>query len=239
VQPREADFAIVGHSAGGVTTGNLAADWEALKLPKPKVAMPVQPGRAFSYRSDAQKNGLIPLSDFSKIPETCLLLSVYSDSDETVGAWCARKIFADATKVKAENKNLVEVRSTTHAGKPAIATHRIPGAPKDTADFFDWYGTWKLFDGLCDAAFHGKNREYALGNTEQQRFMGKCSDGRAATELKVWLGDAKIDVDAEYEPAYNRRGLPTKAPETPAPKEREKPKDEGNAPEAPKPDKKE
>ena len=49
----------------------------------------------------------------------------------------------------------------------------------------DYYGTWKLFDGLCDAAFTGKNREYALGNTPQQRFMGVWSDGVPVKELKV------------------------------------------------------
>jgi dienelactone hydrolase len=49
----------------------------------------------------------------------------------------------------------------------------------------DFYGTWKLFDGLCDAAFYGKNREYALGNTPQQRFMGIWSDGVPVKELKV------------------------------------------------------
>ena len=49
----------------------------------------------------------------------------------------------------------------------------------------DFYGTWKLFDALCDAAFYNKNREYALGNTPQQRFMGLWSDGKPVKELKV------------------------------------------------------
>jgi pimeloyl-ACP methyl ester carboxylesterase len=49
----------------------------------------------------------------------------------------------------------------------------------------DYYGTWKLFDALCDAAFFGKNREYALGNTPKQRFMGLWSDGTPVKELKV------------------------------------------------------
>ena len=49
----------------------------------------------------------------------------------------------------------------------------------------DFYGTWKLLDALCDAAFYGKNREYALGNTSQQRFMGLWSDGVPVKELKV------------------------------------------------------
>lgn len=52
-------------------------------------------------------------------------------------------------------------------------------------DALDFYGTWKLFDGLCDAAFYGTHREYALGNTPQQRFMGKWSDGTPVKELQV------------------------------------------------------
>lgn len=49
----------------------------------------------------------------------------------------------------------------------------------------DYYGTWKLFDALCEAAFYGRNREYALGNTPKQRFMGLWSDGTPVKELKV------------------------------------------------------
>jgi hypothetical protein len=41
----------------------------------------------------------------------------------------------------------------------------------------DYFGTWKLFDALEESAFYGRNREYALGNTPQQRYMGKWSDG--------------------------------------------------------------
>jgi len=52
-------------------------------------------------------------------------------------------------------------------------------------DALDWYGTWKLLDGLTDAAFFGKNRRYALGNTPEQRFMGRWSDGVAVKELLV------------------------------------------------------
>jgi pimeloyl-ACP methyl ester carboxylesterase len=54
-----------------------------------------------------------------------------------------------------------------------------------TVDALDYYGIWKLFDGLTDAAFYGKNRNYALGNTPEQRFMGVWSDGVPVKELKV------------------------------------------------------
>jgi acetyl esterase/lipase len=206
VQPLREKFALVGHSAGGVTAANMAADWEELKLPQPRAVMPVQPGRAFSFNAQAQANGLIPLSKFENIPAGCLLLSVFSDSDHTVGAWCARTIFLQATSVKPENKNLVMLRSCDYGRAPAVATHTTAAAPEGGASFWDWYGYWKLFDGLSDAAFHGRNREYALGDTPQQRHMGKYSDGRPFTELKVWLGDAEVDSDEGYVPAFNRTG---------------------------------
>jgi acetyl esterase/lipase len=74
-----------------------------------------------------------------------------------------------------------------------LPTRRIDGPQTGRRDrletmmvnALDFYGTWKLFDGLCDAAFNGKNREYALGNTPQQRFMGVWSDGVPVKELKV------------------------------------------------------
>jgi dienelactone hydrolase len=58
-------------------------------------------------------------------------------------------------------------------------------ATVSTADALDFFGYWKLFDALSDAAFYGRNREYALGNTPQQRFMGVWSDGRPVKELVV------------------------------------------------------
>ena len=57
--------------------------------------------------------------------------------------------------------------------------------PERTLDALDFYGTWKLFDGLTDAAFYGRNRNYALGGTPEQRFMGRWSDGVPVKELIV------------------------------------------------------
>ena len=55
----------------------------------------------------------------------------------------------------------------------------------DVVDALDYYGTWKLFDALTDAAFYGSNREYALGDTPEQRSMGRWSDGTPVAELIV------------------------------------------------------
>lgn len=65
---------------------------------------------------------------------------------------------------------------------------RLPDAGAAAAtvpDALDFYGFWKLFDALTDAAFFGRNREYALGNTPQQRYMGVWSDGRPVRELII------------------------------------------------------
>jgi acetyl esterase/lipase len=79
-------------------------------------------------------------------------------------------------------------------GGPAETMDRVGDGPQtsrrarlDTmiVNALDFYGTWKLFDALCDAAFYSKNREYALGNTPQQRFMGVWSDGVPVKELQV------------------------------------------------------
>jgi hypothetical protein len=46
-------------------------------------------------------------------------------------------------------------------------------------------GHGNFFDGLYNAAFNDRNRDYALGNTSQQRFMGVWSDGTKVKELNV------------------------------------------------------
>lgn len=52
-------------------------------------------------------------------------------------------------------------------------------------DVLDYNGLWKLFDGLTDAAFFGKNRQYALGNTPEQTSLGSWNDGVAIKPMKV------------------------------------------------------
>jgi len=52
-------------------------------------------------------------------------------------------------------------------------------------DPLDYYGCWKLLDGLIDGTHHGKNLKYALGNTKEQRYMGLWSDGISVKEMVV------------------------------------------------------
>jgi len=78
------------------------------------------------------------------------------------------------------------VGSGPQGHEPGNVGQNVPESPRiPVINALDYYGLWKLFDGLCDAAFYAKNREYALGNTPQQRFMGKWSDGVPVKELVV------------------------------------------------------
>jgi len=72
-----------------------------------------------------------------------------------------------------------EVRDEEDVPDVGVATVTTP-------DALDFFGYWKLFDALSDAAFYGRNREYALGNTPQQRYMGTWSDGRPVREPVVF-----------------------------------------------------
>ncbi|HLP06848.1 MAG TPA: hypothetical protein VK178_01690, partial [Opitutaceae bacterium] len=47
----------------------------------------------------------------------------------------------------------------------------------------DYYGTWRLFDALCAAAFENKFREIALGGGAAQLDMGQWSDGTPVKPL--------------------------------------------------------
>lgn len=237
VKPDLDRFAIVGHSAGGIISANMAATWKKEGLPQPRAVMCVQPGIS----------KLFPVADLKQIPKETLLISLFSDNDKITGDADARMIFAQATQVSPGNKALIELTSDKHGWPDMNADHFAPaavggkgidprgmtrlrmramfdslkdrngensgGVSRNTKDAddkddkedktpaggnkrteelvalftngLDYYGTWKLFDGLTDAAFHGRNREYALGNTRQQRFMGKWSDGVPVKELKV------------------------------------------------------
>ena len=91
-------------------------------------------------------------------------------------------------------ESLIAIVPFGHDGEPPlVADHMSPCSPIAPVwflpgrriDALDFYAYWKLFDALTDCAFYGKNREFALGNTPQQRFMGTWSDRTPVQELVV------------------------------------------------------
>ncbi|MEW5802021.1 MAG: alpha/beta hydrolase [bacterium] len=176
VEPDLSRFAVVGHSCGGILAANMAALAETAGLPVPKAVMSVEPGISSSFK----------LEDLSTIPSNTLLLSLVGDRDGVVGASDAKNIFWNTSQIPFDNKDFIIMVSDSHGSPSLHADHFAPCCShSNETDPLDYYCLWKLFDALTDAAFYGENREYALGNTPQQRYMGEWSDGTPVRELVV------------------------------------------------------
>jgi pimeloyl-ACP methyl ester carboxylesterase len=178
-------FAIVGHSAGGVIAADMAVRARNAGLPAPKAVMIVEPGRgSFGGKPN------IPIDDYTKIPADLLLLVVVGESYALdTDPWPAKLIFSQAP-VPRSAKYFVTVRGDRH-GRPALISDHMAACgawggrrPKEV-DAMDYFGHWKPFDILCDAAFNGRRRTSAFGNTPELRDMGRWSDGVSVRGLVV------------------------------------------------------
>ena len=211
VKPNLSKFATVGHSLGGVLAANVAAVAAEFKLPRVRVVMSVEPGITESpinipladLRKIPSETLLLAVAgDQDGLVRDADAKRIYYESTKISAA---NKDFV----LLVSDSHGTPWLQATHRAPTAIdkdydSGEGLGGAPPAVADrigdtqisrrvrpetmminALDFYGTWKLFDGLCDAAFTGKNREYALGNTPQQRFMGVWSDGVPVKELKV------------------------------------------------------
>jgi pimeloyl-ACP methyl ester carboxylesterase len=172
-------FAVVGHSAGGITGANLAVLSTSGRIPRPRALMVVEPGGRVAGIN------WIPMEDYSKISPDTLMLVMTGEHDLVVGEKTALRVFRGASRVR--DKNFVVLKSDFHGWPFLWADHFAPLANRWLRpDAHDYHGFWKLFDALCDAAFRGQNREYAFGNTPEQRSLGRWSDGTPVQELEVW-----------------------------------------------------
>ncbi len=176
--PQLDKFAVVGHSMGGLITANIAALAAEQGLPPVRAAMCSQPGVTWGPV-------FMNLADLSKISPTTLLLSIASTADTVVYDIDARRIFQESVNVPAANKDFLLMRSDSHGSPALTADHYASCAGNVTfpPDALDYYGFWKLFDALSDSAFYGTNRDWALGGTTQQTFLGAWSDGQAVNPL--------------------------------------------------------
>jgi pimeloyl-ACP methyl ester carboxylesterase len=211
VTPDLSKFATVGHSLGGVLAANVAAVAAESKLPRVRAVMSVEPGiteppinvpLADLKKIPADTLLLAVAGDQDSLVRDTDAKRIYYESTRVSAA---NKDFVMLVSDSHGTPSLLASHRAPTAmdkdydggegveGTPSVSSDRIGDAQVSRrvrpetmmVNALDFYGTWKLFDGLCDAAFTGKNREYALGNTPQQRFMGRWSDGIPVKELKV------------------------------------------------------
>jgi acetyl esterase/lipase len=190
VRPQTNKIAIVGHSVGGLISVNIASIANAEGIPQPLAVFAVEPGKS---RSSKDTVGPV-LENITNMPKNTLLLALAGDQDNWVGDQDARRIIKETIQIPDENKDFILMNTDEHGYPPIRGDHFSPLAANINLGNYnitlftntpDYYGTWKLFDGLYNAAFYGKNREYALGNTSQQRFMGFWDDGNPVKELDI------------------------------------------------------
>ena len=195
VAPDEAKLAVVGHSLGAVIAVNLAAEGKRAGIPQPLAVMSIEPGDSKGSRT-AQRFGRevkSVLTDYSTIPKGTLVLVVVGEEDYHVTDRTAKVIWDGVAHLPKEDRDFITVGSDRRGTPALVAGHFFPAAPESGVeipgfsgvDALDYYAAWKLLDGLTDAAFYKKNRQYALGDTPEQRFMGNWSDGIPVKELKV------------------------------------------------------
>jgi len=189
VAPELDKFAIVGHSAGGAITADMAALAADRGLPKPKALMIVQPGRGTRQAGSP----FFRAADYAKIPADVAMLVLVGSDDRIVADREAKAIFLGTPQIPADRKDYITVRTDRHGSPPLVADHLSPTAPYRPhalvrgrrINALDCYAYWRLFDALLDFAFHGRNKHLCLGNTPEQRAMGRWSDGTPVKELVV------------------------------------------------------
>ncbi len=212
IKPDLNKFATVGHSVGGILAASVAALADESNLPRVRAVMSVEPGITESPinipLADLKK--ILPetlllaiAGDQDSLVRDTDAKRIYYESTRVPAN--NKDFILLITDMHGTPSLQASHRAPTAMDKSYDSGEGVSGAPAGTPDrigdtpqvsrrvrpetmlvnALDFYGTWKLFDALCDAAFNGKNREYALGNTPQQRFMGVWSDGVPVKELKV------------------------------------------------------
>jgi acetyl esterase/lipase len=203
---RRPRLAFAGHSLGGLIAAKCAASATAEDLPVPACLMLVQPGWGLRFTVDTD--------DLANVDASTLAVLVVGEDDLHLPSEQPRLMFESLSAVPIANRNLLLLRSDHHGTPPLVADHSAPlsqqldvgprlgraaswlrehamretGIRRVAADAHDFYGHWKLLDALMNAAFSGRDRDVALGNTAAQRFMGTWSDGTPVKELIVLAG---------------------------------------------------
>jgi hypothetical protein len=208
VRPEGERLAWIGHSLGGTMAANFAAGVAGLALPPPAVLMVVQPGGAAampvrslaSIPSDTLTLVVTGDADRAVDDDAALLIAgqlghvqranfsfvtVRSDLRGTPDLLANH--LSPAGLIPAFPPPLAALEDGVMRGVydaqvySAAQRAGVPLAP----DALDYYGYWKLLDGLLDAAYRNQNRDYALGGAPQQRYMGQFSNGQPVTPILV------------------------------------------------------
>lgn len=192
VRPIAEYLVIAGHSYGGVVAADLGVNYEAYGIPQPKGLLLCAPG------TGPLKGGR--LDTYEDMPADTKIVIMASEGDRVVGDEFARLVFE--TAVHTPQRNLIyQYRDSLGIGAGHNQSYCIDlafdtGRRNPTAsralrrsklNTVDYFGYWKILDGLIRCLKSGDFCRYALGDTLEQRSLGYWSNGRPVRELEVLL----------------------------------------------------
>ncbi len=186
-------YAMIGHSYGGVIAANLAVHYEDLKLPKPKVLMMCSPG------SGIFKGGV--LDSYTDLPEDLKIIIMASVYDDVVGNIFSWKVFN--TAIHTPDRILLFQQPDTY-GKPKITAHHNESYCIDK-EFdsglrnytskralqvssytpIDYNGYWKLFDMAMECSDNEVVCNDLFGNKDIQNILGTWADEQPFVPFNV------------------------------------------------------
>jgi pimeloyl-ACP methyl ester carboxylesterase len=201
VKPLLDNFALVGHSYGGVIAAGITAAYADYGIPQPKVLLLCAPG------SGPFKGGV--LESYEGIPSDTKLVCMVNENDKVVGDKLGVRVFK--TAIHTPNRNLIRQYVDKHeVPNPICAEHnecyaldeeldngirnRTANRALRVSEFnaLDYNGYWKIFDALMACSERGAFCEMALGDTELQKSLGHWSDGKEIRPLEVVLPEGGV-----------------------------------------------
>ncbi len=188
VRPDLHRFALIGHSAGGNLSAQMAAVAAEEGLPEARAIVAMFPGEVKPLHEP----------DLAKIPARTLLLVAAADADLIVGDCRAREIYAEAAAIPPSHKEFLLYRSCRNGPIPLVADHLAPTAGltrldsgeglfrtkqmnRATVDILDRFGFWRAADLTIAAGFAGLSLDEATAGGALFRDLGRWGDGTAVT----------------------------------------------------------
>jgi acetyl esterase/lipase len=212
VRPDRERFALIGHSAGGNLSAQMAAVAAEQGLPRPKAVVAMFPGEVVAQQEPS----------FDRIPAETLLVVAAAEQDVVVGDARARQIYAEATSVPSSRKKFVLYRTDRHTSPALVADHFAPSAlltSLDTGegpfrqvqagragvDILDRYGFWRLADLTLSAAFADLTLDEATDHGAKFRDLGRWGDGQPVTPP---IAGDDLSTIPRVIPTYGARLIP-------------------------------
>jgi hypothetical protein len=180
-------FGLIGWSVGGVTALNIASNYVNDGVPKPQFVIAMETNNGGKIFGE-----VTPMNDANNIPSDTNILMVMAEEDSEITWNKSFKYWSEMTQIPESRKQWIGLYSDDYGYPDLVANHRweAGGGSRDKIDALDYYGSYKWCVAIANDTFYGTDRSYWYGNTSEQIFMGKWSDGSDVIEAKASSGSA-------------------------------------------------